>query len=193
MTTIEMVAEFQLAFDSVRIAERPTLPDVRTQLLRLHLITEELGELIHALCAKNLVKTLDALCDLQYVIDGTTLVCGLSGDVLRIPYSMISQPARIPVDPIGLIRRFQRSLGQLTDGFLTGNLGLVAQALTNLNLSRRLATEDCGMTEVFGPAFEAVHLSNMSKLGDDGKPVTDGAGRVVKGPNYRPVQLEQFV
>lgn len=39
-------------------------------------------------------------------------------------------------------------------------------------------------------AFDAVHKSNMSKLGEDGKPIyfTDGPkkGKIAKGPNYRP-------
>lgn len=33
--------------------------------------------------------------------------------------------------------------------------------------------------------FEEVHKSNMSKLGDDGKPVHRDDGKVMKGPNYR--------
>lgn len=35
-------------------------------------------------------------------------------------------------------------------------------------------------------ATAEVHRSNMSKLGDDGKPVLRGDGKVLKGPNYRP-------
>lgn len=33
-------------------------------------------------------------------------------------------------------------------------------------------------------AFRRVHESNMSKLGDDGKPVYRPDGKVIKGPNY---------
>ncbi len=36
--------------------------------------------------------------------------------------------------------------------------------------------------------FHAIHTSNMSKLGRDGKPVLDEHGKVVKGPNYKPPQ-----
>lgn len=45
------------------------------------------------------------------------------------------------------------------------------------------------------PIFDEVHRSNMSKLGDDGKPIvsdgTDGypAGKILKGPNYSPPQI----
>ncbi len=41
--------------------------------------------------------------------------------------------------------------------------------------------------------FAEVHRSNMSKVGKDGRPVTDGSGRVVKGPDYSPAQLGRFV
>lgn len=40
-----------------------------------------------------------------------------------------------------------------------------------------------------GKAFEAVHLSNLSKLGEDGKPVLREDGKVLKGPNYRQANL----
>lgn len=36
-------------------------------------------------------------------------------------------------------------------------------------------------------AFDLVHVSNMSKLGDDGKPVFREDGKILKGPNYKPV------
>jgi len=40
--------------------------------------------------------------------------------------------------------------------------------------------------------FEEVHKSNMSKLGEDGKPVLREDGKVLKGPNYKEPNLEQF-
>lgn len=42
-------------------------------------------------------------------------------------------------------------------------------------------------------AFARVHLSNMSKLGEDGKPVLREDGKVAKGPNYRPPFLAPVV
>jgi predicted HAD superfamily Cof-like phosphohydrolase len=45
-----------------------------------------------------------------------------------------------------------------------------------------------------GKSFAAVHTSNMSKLGEDGKPIRREDGKVLKGPNYRPADLaEVFV
>lgn len=42
-------------------------------------------------------------------------------------------------------------------------------------------------------AFNRVHQSNMSKLGEDGKPIYREDGKVMKGPNYKPVELEDLV
>lgn len=48
-----------------------------TPLLRLQLIQEELSELAEAMARRDLVACLDALVDLRYVLDGTTLALGL--------------------------------------------------------------------------------------------------------------------
>lgn len=70
MTTIEMVKEFHEAF--------VTQPDEVIQKCRLTLLKEELKELEDAIAAKDNVEILDALTDLQYVLDGTYIVFGLA-------------------------------------------------------------------------------------------------------------------
>ena len=42
-------------------------------------------------------------------------------------------------------------------------------------------------------AFRRVHLSNMSKLGEDGKPIYREDGKVLKGPNYYEPSLIDLV
>jgi NTP pyrophosphatase (non-canonical NTP hydrolase) len=42
-------------------------------------------------------------------------------------------------------------------------------------------------------ALRRVHKSNMSKLGDDGKPIKRADGKVLKGPNYQPPNLTDLV
>ena len=42
-------------------------------------------------------------------------------------------------------------------------------------------------------ALRRVHKSNMSKLGEDGKPVRRADGKVLKGPNYEPPTLTDLV
>ncbi len=40
--------------------------------------------------------------------------------------------------------------------------------------------------------FAEVHKSNMSKLGEDGKPIYREDGKVMKGPNYKEPDLGRF-
>ena len=42
-------------------------------------------------------------------------------------------------------------------------------------------------------ALNRVHISNMSKLGEDGKPIYRADGKVLKGPNYQPPNLKDLV
>ena len=42
-------------------------------------------------------------------------------------------------------------------------------------------------------ALHRVHLSNMSKLDDEGKPIYRDDGKVLKGPNYKPPTLTDLI
>jgi len=42
-------------------------------------------------------------------------------------------------------------------------------------------------------AMQRVYESNMSKLGDDGKPIYREDGKVLKGPNYKKPRLDDLV
>ena len=42
-------------------------------------------------------------------------------------------------------------------------------------------------------ALNRVHISNMSKLGEDGKPIYREDGKVLKGPNYKPPDLSDLI
>ena len=42
-------------------------------------------------------------------------------------------------------------------------------------------------------AMFRVHQSNMSKLDEEGKPIYREDGKVLKGPNYKPPNLEDLV
>lgn len=46
--------------------------------------------------------------------------------------------------------------------------------------------------EQIDKGFQEVHRSNMSKLGVDGKPIYREDGKVLKGPNYFPPDLEKI-
>ena len=42
-------------------------------------------------------------------------------------------------------------------------------------------------------ALNRIHESNMSKLGEDGKPIYREDGKVLKGPNYKPPNLSDLI
>ena len=50
-----------------------------------------------------------------------------------------------------------------------------------------------GLHEKMQEIFNEIHDSNMSKMGADGKPVTDGSGKVIKGPNYFKPQIREIL
>lgn len=50
-----------------------------------------------------------------------------------------------------------------------------------------------GMQHIIEDVFSEIHRSNMSKLGDDGKPIYREDGKVLKGENYSKPDLKQFI
>ncbi|MFP4312813.1 MAG: phosphoribosyl-ATP diphosphatase [Alphaproteobacteria bacterium] len=124
-TTLDMVQEFHETY-GLPVLAQPNINDSKTNALRINLLSEELEELQEALNDGNVVEVLDALTDLQYVLDGAYLSFGLQDQKM--------------------------------------------------------------------PAFTEVHRSNMSKLGEDGKPIRrESDGKVLKGPNYFKPDLVQFI
>lgn len=124
-TTLEQVTEFHETYGLPVRAEQDISCE-QTKALRINLLAEELDELKEALANNDTLETLDALIDLQYVLDGAFISFGLH--------------------------------------------------------------------HVKDAAFEEVHRSNMSKLGEDGKPIRRPEdGKVMKGPNYFKPDLAQFI
>jgi predicted HAD superfamily Cof-like phosphohydrolase len=50
-----------------------------------------------------------------------------------------------------------------------------------------------GMQNIILDVFEEIQASNMSKLGEDGKPVFRADGKILKGPGYFRPKLENIV
>ena len=67
----------------------------------------------------------------------------------------------------------------------------VADALTDLLYVTYGAGHAFGIN--LDDCFNEVQNSNMSKLGTDGKPIYNEAGKVMKGPNYFKPDLSKFV
>ena len=68
------------------------------------------------------------------------------------------------------------------------NLVDIADALTDLLVVIYGAGHAYGIN--LDECFKEVHRSNMSKLGEDGKPIYREDGKVLKGPNYSEPNLE---
>ncbi len=75
-TTLEDVKIFHETY-GLPVKDRPNITDEKTNALRVNLLQEELDELKEALKNNDVLETLDALTDLQYVLDGAYLSFGL--------------------------------------------------------------------------------------------------------------------
>ncbi len=74
-TSLTSVKEFHELFD-LPVLDQPSIPRNRIA-LRLNLLQEELDELKAALETDDKLETLDALCDIQYVLAGAIHEFGL--------------------------------------------------------------------------------------------------------------------
>lgn len=50
-----------------------------------------------------------------------------------------------------------------------------------------------GVADKMEAVFHEVHQSNMSKLGEDGKPIYREDGKIMKGPNYRKPNINSII
>lgn len=75
-TTLEQVQEFHETY-GLPVRGEVDLTCAQTKQLRINLLQEELDELKEALANDDAQETLDALIDLQYVLDGAFLSFGL--------------------------------------------------------------------------------------------------------------------
>ena len=85
----------------------------------------------------------------------------------------------------------KEELEELTEAMKDENLLEVADALTDILYVTYGAGHAFGID--LDKCFEEVQSSNMSKLGDDGKPIYNEAGKVMKGPNYFKPDLSKFL
>ncbi len=76
-TTLDQVQEFHETY-GLPVLDAPHISDEKTNELRINLLAEELDELKEALEQGDMVETLDALIDLQYVLDGAFLSLGMA-------------------------------------------------------------------------------------------------------------------
>ena len=85
----------------------------------------------------------------------------------------------------------KEELEELTEAMQDENLLEVADALTDILYVTYGAGHAFGID--LDKCFDEVQNSNMSKLGEDGKPLYNEAGKVMKGPNYFKPDLSKYL
>jgi len=85
----------------------------------------------------------------------------------------------------------KEELNELEHAMKTKNLKEIADALTDILYVTYGAGYAYGIN--LDKCFKEVQRANMSKLGNDGKPIYNEKGKVMKGPNYSEPNLKRFV
>ena len=89
------------------------------------------------------------------------------------------------------IKLIDEELNELKEAISKKDLKEVADALTDILYVAYGAGHAFGIN--LDACFEEVQKSNMSKLGNDGKPIYNENGKVMKGPNYFKPNLNKFL
>ena len=85
----------------------------------------------------------------------------------------------------------KEELDELKEAMDSNDLLEVADALTDILYVTYGAGHAFGID--LDKCFDEVQNSNMSKLGENGKPIYNDSGKVMKGPNYFKPDLSKFV
>ena len=85
----------------------------------------------------------------------------------------------------------QEELNELKEAINNNDIIEVADALTDILYVTYGAGHSFGVD--LDSCFNEVQNSNMSKLGDDGKPIYNDSGKVMKGPNYFKPNIKKII
>ena len=101
--------------------------------------------------------------------------------------------AEFPEEKIVKLRYnlIQEELDELQNAIKTKDLKEIADALTDILYVTYGAGHAYGID--LDKCFNEVQESNMSKPGEDGKPIYNEMGKVMKGPKYFKPNLSKFI
>jgi predicted HAD superfamily Cof-like phosphohydrolase len=85
----------------------------------------------------------------------------------------------------------KEELNELEEAMKVKDLKEIADALTDILYVTYGAGYAYGID--LDKCFKEVQRANMSKLDEDGKPIYNDQGKVMKGPNYKKPDLSKFV
>ncbi len=105
----------------------------------------------------------------------------------------VKTKAEFPSDKIVKLRYdlIKEELEEFADAIEKKDIKEVADALTDILYVAYGAGHAFGID--LDSCFNEVQNSNMSKLGDDGKPIYNDKGKVMKGPKYFKPDLSKYV
>ena len=105
----------------------------------------------------------------------------------------VKEKAEFPSNKITSLRYdlINEELEELKEAINKKDIKEVADALTDILYVTYGAGHAFGIN--LDKCFEEVQNSNMSKLGNDGKPIYNDKGKVMKGPNYFKPNLNKFL
>lgn len=176
MTPFEQVTEFHEIFGHpIRTEMNLDVPEAKD---RYEYIDEEIVEFLDALFENDFVEKIDALGDVLYVVEGACLVFGFG----ELELFTLEEGKTLG-------DRTARMAGYLTilqEGIEMKDIVSVAVSLSAIKtLCYDIATR-LGVN--LDDIVTIIHEANLSKLGEDGKPIYtvpgDPTTKVVKGPNF---------
>ena len=105
----------------------------------------------------------------------------------------VKKKAEFPSDKITKLRYdlIKEELDEFEEALKSKDLKEVADSLTDILYVTYGAGHAFGID--LDKCFDEVQRSNMSKLGEDGKPIYNENGKVMKGPKYFEPNLKKFV
>lgn len=190
--------------------------------LRYRLLREELQELKVAIEECDRIEILDAITDINYIINGTYISFGLysfcmKDEIDEREFSMLAPLLRamqvssrilMRTTDIGDLNNESRKLANLvlyTNKYSESIHGYMMQNQSKVKASdlihfygkiETLVYEIAlmyGLDDVLFPAYQEVHRSNMSKLDADGNVLKNEYGKVIKSDIYSKPNLTQFI
>ena len=105
----------------------------------------------------------------------------------------VKKKAEFPSDKVVKLRYdlIKEELDEFDEAIKRKDLKEVADSLTDILYVTYGAGHAFGID--LDKCFDEVQRSNMSKLGEDGKPIYNDQGKVMKGPKYFEPDLSKFV
>lgn len=85
----------------------------------------------------------------------------------------------------------KEELKETMDGIRSGDMVEAADGLGDLIYVVVGTAVELGIDLI--PVLQEIQRSNMSKLGDDGKPIQRQDGKTLKGPNFSPPDIESVL